>query len=63
MDAEVQLMKVTEHNITDWNLREDEIDALIHLLKQEIQEYPEEDCASRMFYGIIIGKLILMKNS
>lgn len=55
-------MKVTEHNITDWNLREEEIDALIRLLKQEIQEYPEEDSVSRMFYGIIIGKLILMKN-
>lgn len=54
-------MKVTEHNITEWNLTEDEIQSLIHLTKLEIKRC-EGDSTTQTYYGIILGKLIIMRN-
>ena len=54
-------MKVSEHNLTDWNLNEEEIKSLIHLTKLEIKRC-EGDTATQTYYGIILGKLIIMKN-
>lgn len=53
-------MKVTEHNLTDWNLREDELNALISLSKEKMKECDDEMC--ELFYGLIAGKLVIMKN-
>lgn len=55
-------MKVTEHNITDWELNLDEIRQLIRLVKLEIKNY-EHDTTTQTYYGIILGKLVLMKLS
>lgn len=54
-------MKVTEHNITDWNLNESEINALISLSKEKMVSCEDKMC--EIFYGIVAGKLIIMKNS
>ncbi len=54
-------MKVTEHNLTDWNLNEEEIKSLIHLTKLEIKRC-EGDITIQTYYGIILGKLIIMRN-
>jgi hypothetical protein len=54
-------MKVTEHNITEWQLNEDEIQSLIHLTKLEIKRC-EGDSTTQTYYGIILGKLIIMRN-
>jgi len=50
-------MEVTEHNIRDHRLTNDEIDELIYLVKQEITD----DMDNQWYYGMIIGKLIIMK--
>lgn len=55
-------MKVTEHNITDWELDQSEIKELIYLVKQEIKNH-REDKAKELFYGILLGKLLIMRNS
>lgn len=55
-------MKVTEHNITDWKLNNTELDALIQLTKQEMKN-SSGDKATELFYGILAGKLLIMKNS
>jgi hypothetical protein len=54
-------MKVTEHNITEWQLNGDEIQSLIHLTKLEIKRC-EGDSTTQTYYGIILGKLIIMRN-
>ena len=54
-------MNVTEHNLTDWNLSKDEIQSLIHLTKLEIKRC-EGDSRTQTYYGIILGKLIIMRN-
>ena len=54
-------MKVTEHNITDWQLTEEEIQSLIHLTKLEIKRC-EGDSFTQTQYGIILGKLIILRN-
>jgi len=55
-------MEVTEHNTTDWKLNLDEIKELIRLVKLEIKHY-EHDTTTQTYYGIILGKLVLMKHS
>lgn len=55
-------MKVTEHNITEWNLNEKELNALIALSKEKIKEC-NDDKHCELFYGLIAGKLIIMKNT
>ncbi len=55
-------MKVTEHNLTDWNLSKEEIQSLIHLTKLEIKRC-EGDSSTQTYYGIILGKLIIMRES
>jgi hypothetical protein len=54
-------MKVTEHNITEWQLNEDEIQSLIHLTKLEIKRC-EGDSFTQTYYGIILGKLLILRN-
>lgn len=54
-------MKVTEHNITDWKLSETELNELIRLAKAEMKNH-SDDKVVELFYGIIVGKLIIMKN-
>jgi hypothetical protein len=54
-------MEVTEHNITNWKLDESELTELIRLAKDEMKKY-SDDKATEMFYGMIVGKLIIMKN-
>jgi hypothetical protein len=55
-------MKITEHNITNWKLDESELTELIRLAKDEMKKY-SDDKATEMFYGMIVGKLIIMKNT
>lgn len=54
-------MKVTEYNITDWKLNESELNELIRLTKEEMKNH-SDDKATEMFYGMMLGKLIIMKN-
>lgn len=54
-------MQVTEHNITNWNLDEDQLNELIRLTKEEMKKH-SDDKATEMYYGLILGKLIIMKN-
>jgi len=53
-------MQVTEHNITDWNLNEEELNALIVLSKDKMKSCDDKMC--ELFYGMLAGKLIIMKN-
>lgn len=53
-------MKVTEHNLTDWNLNKEELDALISLSKEKMKSCEDKMC--ELFYGMLAGKLIIMKN-
>jgi hypothetical protein len=53
-------VNVTEHNLSDWNLNLDEIKDLIRLVKLEIKNY-EHDKTTQTYYGMILGKLVLMK--
>lgn len=53
-------MKVTEHNLTDWNLNEQELNALITLSKEKMRDCKDKVC--EVFYGMLAGKLIIMKN-
>lgn len=54
-------MQVTEHNLTDWKLNEKEVESLIHLTKLEIKRC-EGDSVTQTYYGLILGKLLIMKN-
>ena len=51
-------MKVTEHNIAEWRLNEDEINELIKLTKEKIKECGE-DKRCELYYGLIACKLII----
>ena len=53
-------MEVTEHNLTDWNLNEEELNALIDLSKEKMKACEDKMC--ELFYGMLTGKLIIMKN-
>jgi hypothetical protein len=53
-------MKVTEHNLTDWNLNEEELNALISLSKEKMKSCEDKMC--ELFYGMLACKLIIMKN-
>jgi hypothetical protein len=54
------MMKVTEHNITEWKLTDVEISELIRLTKDQMKN--ADDKVSELFYGMIVGKLLIMKN-
>ena len=54
-------MKVTEHNLTDWNLNKEELNALIVLSKEKMKSC-DDDKMCELFYGLLTGKLIIMKN-
>jgi hypothetical protein len=54
-------MKVTEHNITDWELTQDEFDDVIRLVKNEMRSNTD-DKYKELYYGLIAGKLLIMKN-
>lgn len=54
------MMKVTEHNIAEWKLTDDEFCELIRLAKEEMKK--SDNKASELFYGMIVGKLLIMKN-
>lgn len=54
-------MEVTEHNITDWNLNQSEIKELIRITKNELKNN-SDDKTKELFYGMILRKLIIMKN-
>ena len=53
-------MKVTEENLTDYKLNKQELLDLIRLVKLEIKNY-EHDSTTQTYYGIILGKLLIMK--
>ena len=53
-------MQVTEENLTDWKLNKQELLDLIRLVKLEIKNY-EHDSTTQTYYGIILGKLVIMK--
>ena len=53
-------MKVTEHNVTKWRLVECEINELIRILREEIKKDSNKE--NQLFYGMILGKLIIMKS-
>lgn len=53
-------MQVTEHNVTNWNLTEKEINELITVTREKVKEHKGE--IKELVYGIILGKLIIMKN-
>ena len=53
-------MQVTEENLTDWKLNKQELQDLIRLVKLEIKNY-EHDSTTQTYYGIILGKLLIMK--
>lgn len=55
------MTEVTEHNLTEWKLTKDEIEEIIQLIKLEMKEYQNTDKATYMYYGMMVGKLILMK--
>lgn len=55
-------MKVTEHNITNWKLDETELNELIRLAKEEMKKH-SDDKVTELFYGMIVGKLIIIKNT
>ena len=54
-------MQVTEENLTEWELNEEEIKSLIHLTKLEIKRC-EGDNLTQTYYGLILGKLLIMKH-
>ena len=53
-------MQVTEHNITDWNLTEEDINELIVITREKVKEH--KGTTKELMYGLILGKLIIMKN-
>ena len=54
-------MKVTEHNISNWELNDDELEALISLVREEMND--NGDKGIQMFYGMMLGKLLIMKGA
>ena len=54
-------MKVTEHNISNWELNDYELEALISLVREEMNY--NGDKGIQMFYGMMLGKLLIMKGT
>ena len=54
-------MEVTEHNLTDWRLTESELTDIISLVKQKMKD-SKDNPTQEMYYGIILGKLIILRN-
>lgn len=54
-------MEVTEHNLTDWRLSESELTDIISLVKQKMRD-SKDNPAQEIYYGIILGKLIILRN-
>lgn len=54
------MMQATEHNITEWKLTDAEISELIRLTKDQMKN--SDDKVTELFYGMIMGKLLIMKN-
>lgn len=54
-------MKVTEHNLTDWQLTEEEFIDVIRLVKNEMKANAD-DKYKELYYGLIAGKLLILKN-
>lgn len=54
-------MEVTERNITEWKLTDTEIIELIRLAKDKMKN--SDDKMDELFYGLIVGKLLIMKNN
>lgn len=60
-ECELGLMKVTEHNIQDTDLNLDDINLLIRLVKEDSKNY-EGDRVKLLYCGVLIGKLICLRN-
>ena len=54
-------MKVTEHNVTDWQLTQEEFADVIRLVKNEMKANAD-DKYKELYYGLITGKLLILKN-
>jgi len=54
-------MKVTEHNLTDWQLTQEEFADVIRLVKNEMRANADDKC-KELYYGLIAGKLLILKN-
>lgn len=54
-------MNVTEHNVTDWQLTQEEFADVIRLVKNEMRANAD-DKYKELYYGLIAGKLLIMKN-
>lgn len=55
-------MKVTEHNIHDTDLDLTDVNELIRLCKEESLNY-QEDRATLLYYGALIGKLVCIRHN
>ena len=54
-------MKVTEHNLTNWELTQEEFADVIRLVKNEMR-VNADDKYKELYYGLIAGKLLILKN-
>lgn len=54
-------MKVTEHNLTNWELTQEEFADVIRLVKKEMKANAD-DKYKELYYGLIAGKLLILKN-
>lgn len=54
-------MKVTEHNLTNWELTQEEFADVIRLVKNEMKANLD-DKYKELYYGLIAGKLLILKN-
>jgi hypothetical protein len=50
-----------EHIMTDWTLSKEEIDDIITLVKEELKKH-QFDRIPQTYWGIILEKLMIMKN-
>ena len=54
-------MNVTEHNLTNWELTQEEFADVIRLVKNEMRSNAD-DKYKELYYGLIAGKLLILKN-
>jgi len=54
-------MNVTEHNVSDWQLTQNEFADVIRLVKTKMKENVD-DKVLELYYGLIVGKLLILKN-
>ena len=54
-------MNVTEHNLTNWELTQEEFADVIRLVKNEMRANAD-DKYKELYYGLIAGKLLILKN-